>query len=226
VCQYGSVPVFRASLFLLCKVGIFVGDFVSLLPPPPSHARCPRSTHTLSGGLQLLGVQVSGPRRALCYVELGRARGRHCEPHSLHLFTLPHNHLPSCPAPLCARSFLISGVFILILGMVFTSNGFQPDTFSYNAFTTLAAMFIVGSTVVFASLLVFEVRAVLGWSMHLSNVHCICRHSVYFPVLVDCTRRIFVIWGCSVPYHRWGASDPRVLWASSDAWGYFAGGCP
>jgi hypothetical protein len=159
--------------------------------PPPSHARCPRSTHTLSGGLQLPGVQVSGPRRAWCYVELGRARGRDCAL-TPHLFTLPHNHPLPCPAPLCARSFLISGVFILILGMVFTSNGFQPGTFSYNAFTTLAAMFIVGSTVVFASLLVFEVRAVLRWSMHLSSL---CRHSVYFPVLVDCTRRIFVIWG-------------------------------
>ncbi len=55
-------------------------------------------------------------------------------------------------------SFLVSGVIILILGMVFTSKGFAAGSFGYNAFTSVAALFIVGSSSVFAALLVFEVR--------------------------------------------------------------------
>lgn len=72
-----------------------------------------------------------------------------------------HSASPLRPAPPtpAVPSFLISGVIILVLGMVFTSRGFTPGTLPYQLFTAVAALFIFGTSFVFAGLLVFEVRA-------------------------------------------------------------------
>ncbi len=73
----------------------------------------------------------------------------------------------------------MSGVVVLILGMVFTSRGFPQGTFGYKAFTTLAALFIVCSTLVFASLLVFEVRVGRRSARvpYMCNCCVVCEHS-------------------------------------------------
>jgi hypothetical protein len=55
--------------------------------------------------------------------------------------------------------------------MVFTSRGFQPGSFGYSAFTAVAALFIVGSTTVFAALLVFEVRVGVSIWLSCSSLH-------------------------------------------------------
>ncbi len=47
---------------------------------------------------------------------------------------------------------------MLILGMVFTSRGFREGSIGFALFTAVAAVFILGSSVVFACLLAFEVR--------------------------------------------------------------------
>lgn len=45
-----------------------------------------------------------------------------------------------------------------MLGMVFTSHGFAPGSVGYEVLNTVAALAIVGSTLTFLVLLVFEVR--------------------------------------------------------------------
>jgi hypothetical protein len=61
-----------------------------------------------------------------------------------------YNHLES--------SYLVTSVGILVLGMVFTSRGFPPGSFGFNALSVVATAWILGSTLVFVLLLVFEVR--------------------------------------------------------------------
>jgi hypothetical protein len=54
-------------------------------------------------------------------------------------------------------AFLLASVAILMLGMVFASDGFTPGTVGYLLLNIVAAVIIVGSTGVFLLLLVFEV---------------------------------------------------------------------
>lgn len=61
-------------------------------------------------------------------------------------------------------AFLISGSFILILGMVFTSKGFHEGTLSYNLLTSITALIIIGSTLSFSFLLLFEVYRSIKFS--------------------------------------------------------------
>jgi hypothetical protein len=60
----------------------------------------------------------------------------------------------------CARqesAFLLSSSMVLVLGMVFASQGFPPGSMSYNALVVLTAALVVGSAGAFIVLLVFEV---------------------------------------------------------------------
>ena len=67
-----------------------------------------------------------------------------------------YNHLET--------AFLIASIVILILGMVFTSQGFTPGSTGYNILTAVAVVIIVTSTSVFVSLLTFEVYRSLKFS--------------------------------------------------------------
>ena len=68
---------------------------------------------------------------------------------ALYTGVIDYNHLES--------AFLIAASMILMLGMVFTSNGFTPGSVGYLFLTSVTFLFIVGSTTVFATLLSFEV---------------------------------------------------------------------
>ncbi len=51
----------------------------------------------------------------------------------------------------------MTGVVVLICGMVFTSRGFPPGTVGYQLMNVVAAVSVLLSTAVFVALLVFEV---------------------------------------------------------------------
>jgi hypothetical protein len=82
---------------------------------------------------------------------------------ALYTGVVDYNHLES--------SFLISAVTILMLGMVFSSKGFQPGSVGYNMLTFVTAALIVASSVIFASLLSFEVYR----SLKLSTLDAVAR---------------------------------------------------
>ena len=68
---------------------------------------------------------------------------------ALYTGVVNYNHLES--------AFLIAANVILMLGMVFTSNGFAVGSAGYTALTVVTFMFIIGCCVVFGALLSFEV---------------------------------------------------------------------
>ena len=67
-----------------------------------------------------------------------------------------YNHLET--------AFLMAAIVILILGMVFTSQGFPAGSVGYDILTAIAIIIITTSSGVFASLLVFEVYRSLKFS--------------------------------------------------------------
>lgn len=70
-----------------------------------------------------------------------------------------YNHLES--------AFLLSSSMVLVLGMVFASQGFPQGSMSYNALVVLTAALVVGSAGAFIVLLVFEVfRSVKFAAIH------------------------------------------------------------
>ncbi len=62
---------------------------------------------------------------------------------------MDYNHLES--------AFLVSGIVILILGMVFSSDGFTPGSFGYDTLAAITSIIILTSSASFGLLLTFEV---------------------------------------------------------------------
>ena len=75
---------------------------------------------------------------------------------AVYIGIVDYNHLET--------AFLVASVTILILGMVFTSQGFTPGSTGYNLLTAAAVVIIVASTGAFLSLLTFEVFRSLKFS--------------------------------------------------------------
>ena len=76
---------------------------------------------------------------------------------ALYTGVVNYNHLES--------AFLIAANVILMLGMVFTSNGFAVGSVGYTALTVVTFMFIIGCCVVFGALLSFEVYRSFKFSL-------------------------------------------------------------
>ena len=71
------------------------------------------------------------------------------------------HHPPSpfdCRLFVQESAFLITGVIVLVCGVVFTSRGFRPGSVGYVVLNIVASVAILASTCVFVALLCFEVR--------------------------------------------------------------------
>ena len=68
---------------------------------------------------------------------------------ALYTGVVDYNHLE--------LAFLTAAVLTLMLGMVFSSHGFAPASVGYATLTAVTTIIIVGSSIVFACLLAFEV---------------------------------------------------------------------
>jgi hypothetical protein len=74
-------------------------------------------------------------------------------------------------AQLLESCFLVSASLLLMAGMVFSADGFAPGSTGYTILTALVTTVIVGSTVAFTSMLVFEVYR----SVKFARLHALAR---------------------------------------------------